>query len=101
VPFCFFSLGQIVNWLILVQILSQFVWQCAGVLLLRRYRRDIPQPFIMWLYPLPAVAALTLWAYVFVSAPASGQLFAACFVAAGVAAYFGFAKRRGVGVLSG
>ena len=62
-PFCFFSLGQIVSWLILVQIVSQFIWQCAGVLLLRRYRRDILQPFVMWLFPPPAFVALS--AYVF------------------------------------
>jgi len=92
VPFCFFSLGQIVNWLILVQIVSQFIWQCAGVMLLRRYRRDVPQPFVMWLYPAPALAALALWLYVFVSAPVSGILFALGFVAAGVAAYLMFVR---------
>ena len=90
IPFCFFTLGQIVNWLILVQIVSQFIWQCAGVILLRRYRQDVPQPFRMWLYPIPAIVALILWAYVFVSAPASGMLFALGFVAAGVIAYFIF-----------
>lgn len=90
VPFCFFSLGQIVSWLILVQIVSQFVWQCAGVILLRRYRRDIPQPFVMWLYPVPALVALTLWSYVFLSAPPSGMLFAIGFVATGVVAYAAF-----------
>jgi amino acid transporter len=94
VPFCFFPLGQIVSWLILVQIVSQFIWQCAGVVLLRRYRPDVPQPFIMWLYPLPAIVALALWMYVFVSAPASGQLFAAAFVATGVLAYFAFTRRH-------
>ena len=52
-PFCFFSLGQLVSWLIQVQILLQFVWQCAAVILLRRYRPDIAKPFRMWLYPLP------------------------------------------------
>ena len=36
IPFCFFTLGQLVNWLLLVQILLQFIWQCAGVILLRR-----------------------------------------------------------------
>ena len=89
-PFCFFSLGQIVNWLILVQIVSQFIWQCAGVILLRRYRKDLPQPFRMWLYPIPAIVALVLWLYVFVSAPASGIIFALGFVAAGIVAYFIF-----------
>jgi amino acid transporter len=93
IPFCFFSLGQIVSWLILVQIVSQFIWQCAGVILLRRFRRDIPQPFVMWLYPVPALVALALWAYVFASAPAGGKLFAIGFVAAGVAAFFVFERR--------
>jgi amino acid transporter len=92
VPFCFFSLGQIVSWLILVQIVSQFVWQCAAVMLLRRYRRDIPQPFVMWLYPVPALVAAALWIYVFVSAPASGQLFAIAFVALGAIGYTVFAR---------
>jgi amino acid transporter len=90
IPFCFFSLGQIVGWLILVQIVSQFIWQCAGVILLHRYRKDVPQPFRMWLYPIPAIVALVLWTYVFVSAPASGVLFALGFVGAGVIAYFIF-----------
>jgi amino acid transporter len=93
-PFCFFSLGQIVNWLILVQIVSQFIWQCAGVILLQRYRPDVPQPFRMWLYPVPALVALALWAYVFLSAPLTGILFAAGFLAIGVVAYFAFARAR-------
>jgi amino acid transporter len=93
IPFCFFSLGELVNWLILVQIVSQFIWQCAGVILLRRYRRDVPQPFVMWLYPLPALVALALWLYVFVSAPLSGMLFAIGFVVLGVLAYFLFDYR--------
>src|SRR5262245_25879161 len=92
IPFCFFSLGQLVNWLILVQIVSQFIWQCAGVILLRRYRPDVPQPFTMWLYPVPALVALVLWAYVFASAPPSGMLFTLAFVVAGVVAYFVFAR---------
>src|SRR5258708_24642645 len=47
IPFCFFSLGQLVNWVVLVAIATQFIWQCAGVILLRRYRRDVRTPFRM------------------------------------------------------
>ncbi len=94
VPFCFLSLGVIIDWLVLVQIATQVVWQCAGVILLRRYRRDIPQPFVMWLYPLPAIVALLLWSYVFVSAPVGGMLFAFGVVAAGTAAYFAFERNQ-------
>jgi len=92
IPFCFFSLGDLVNWLILVQIVSQFIWQCAGVILLRRYRTDIAQPFRMWLYPLPALVALALWIYVFVSAPRGGMLFALGFVTVAVVAYWLFER---------
>jgi amino acid transporter len=90
IPFCFFSLGQLVTWLIQVQILMQFVWQCAAVILLRRYRPDIVKPFRMWLYPLPALISLAMWIYIFVSAPTAGVLFSVAFFAAAVAAYFLF-----------
>jgi amino acid transporter len=94
IPFCFLTLGQIVNWLILVQILVQFIWQCAGVILLRRYRHDIAQPFTMWLYPLPAVVSLALWLYIFCTGPIAGIVFSFGFLAAAVAAYFVFVGRQ-------
>jgi len=93
IPFCFFSLGQLVNWLIQVQILLQFVWQCAAVMLLRRYRPDIAKPFKMWLYPLPALVSLAMWLYIFVSAPTAGIVFSVAFFAVAVAAYFIFEKK--------
>ncbi len=92
-PFCFFSLGQLVGWLIQVQILLQFVWQCAAVMLLRRYRPDIPKPFRMWLYPLPALISLGMWLYIFVSSPLPGIVFSIAFLAVAVAAYFIFRQR--------
>jgi amino acid transporter len=97
IPFCFFTLGQLVNWLILIQILVQFVWQCAAVILLRRYRKDIPQPFTMWLYPAPAIVAMVMWIYVFVSSPGEGQLFAAGFFAAAIVSFFIFDRSRAPG----
>ena len=92
-PFCFFSLGQLVSWLIQVQILLQFVWQCAAVILLRRWRPDIPKPFRMWLYPLPALVSLAMWLYIFAASPLPGILFSIAFLAAAVAAYFIFQRR--------
>jgi len=92
IPFCFFTLGQLVSWLILVQILVQFVWQCAGVILLRRYRPDIVKPFRMWLYPLPAIVSLAMWIYIFVTAPVAGILFSVAFLATAIGAYTAFAR---------
>jgi len=91
-PFCFFTLGQLVEWLVQVQILLQFVWQCAAVILLRRYRPDVAKPFRMWLYPLPALVSLAMWIYIFLSAPLAGIVFSAAFLAAAVAAYALFTR---------
>ncbi len=93
-PFCFFSLGQLVSWLIQVQILLQFVWQCAAVILLRRYRPDVAKPFRMWLYPLPALISLAMWIYIFLSAPLAGIVFSVAFLAVAVGAFALFEKRR-------
>lgn len=94
IPFCFFSLGQLVNWLMQVQILLRFAWQCVAVLLLARYRRDIPQPFRMWLYPLPALLSLALWIALFFTGPPSGIWFSLGFLALGLAAYALFRRTR-------
>ena len=94
IPFCFFTLGQLVSWLIQVQVLLRFIWQCAAVVLLRRYRPDIPQPFTMWLYPWPAVLSGALWLFIFFTGPREGIVFSFAFLLAGVVAYWLFAKRK-------
>ena len=80
-PFCFFTLGQLVSWLMQVQILLRFVWQCGAVILLHAYRKDIAQPFRMWRYPVPAVVSLILWLYLFVTGPREGIAFSFAFLA--------------------
>jgi amino acid transporter len=93
IPFCFFSLGQLVSWLIQVQVLLRFIWQCAAVVLLRRYRPDIPQPFTMWLYPWPAILSGALWLFIFFTGPWEGIVFSFAFLAAGILAYVVFRRR--------
>ena len=61
--------------MIQVQILLRFIWQCAAVILLRRYRPDIPQPFTMWLYPWPAILSGALWLFIFFTGPWEGIVF--------------------------
>jgi APA family basic amino acid/polyamine antiporter len=92
IPFCFFSFGQLASWLIQVQILLRFVWQCVAVILLRRYRPDIPQPFTMWLYPWPAILSLVMWLYIFVTGPREGILFSFAFLALTLVAYAIFSR---------
>lgn len=94
IPFCFFTLGQLVNWLIQVQILLRFIWQCAAVILLRRYRPDIPQPFTMWLYPWPAILSGALWVFIFFTGPVEGMIFSVLTLLAGIASYWSFIQRK-------
>ena len=53
-----FSLGTVIDALLTTRILVQFIGQVVAVMLLRRVQPDMPRPFRMWLYPLPALVAL-------------------------------------------
>jgi amino acid transporter len=61
----FFSLGTVIDALIVTRILVQFMGQIFGLILLRRQAPEMPRPYRMWLYPLPAVIAMLGWIFVF------------------------------------
>src|SRR5687767_4116345 len=61
----FFSLGTVIDALIVTRILVQFMGQAFGLMLLRRHAPDMPRPYRMWLYPVPALVALLGWIFVF------------------------------------
>jgi amino acid transporter len=61
----FFSLGTVIDALIVTRILVQFIGQVAGVMVLRKNAPDMPRPYRMWLYPVPALIALLGWIFVF------------------------------------
>lgn len=54
---CLFSLADVIAALVVIRILLQFLVQAIGVIVLRVKRPDMPRPFRMWLYPLPALLA--------------------------------------------
>src|SRR3954463_16299048 len=60
-----FSLGTVIDALIVTRILVQFMGQVVGLILLRRQAPDMPRPYRMWLYPVPALVALVGWIFVF------------------------------------
>ena len=62
--FCCFSLADVIAALVVVRILLQFLIQAIGLIVLRVRRPDLPRPFRMWLYPLPALAACVGFIYV-------------------------------------
>src|SRR5882762_8287544 len=55
--FCFLRLKDAIAALVVIRILLQFLVQAIGVIVLRIRRPEMPRPFRMWLYPLPALGA--------------------------------------------
>src|SRR6478609_9082696 len=66
----FFSLGTVVDALIVTRTLVQSMGQVFGLSLLRLRAPEMPRPYRMWLYPVPAVVALLGWVFVFATTQA-------------------------------
>ena len=69
--FCFFPLADVIAALVVIRILLQFLLQAVGIIVLRIRRPEMPRPFRMWLYPLPALLAIVGFAYIVVKRPDS------------------------------
>jgi len=46
--------------MLITRIAVQFIGQIGALVWLRRHRAELRRPFRMWLYPLPALVALTI-----------------------------------------
>jgi amino acid transporter len=55
--FCFLRLKDAIAALVVIRIIVQFLVQAVGLIVLRIRRPEMPRPFRMWLYPLPALLA--------------------------------------------
>lgn len=89
------NLDVLINALIVIQVLIQFMAQIYAVTLIRRKRQDIARPFQMPLYPLPSIVAFLGWLYILI---ASGVLYILAGVAllvVGIGAYL--LRARGTG----
>jgi APA family basic amino acid/polyamine antiporter len=63
---CFLRLADIIAALVVIRIMIQFLFQTVGVIVLRVRRPDLPRPFRMWLYPVPALLATMGFLFVLV-----------------------------------
>jgi amino acid transporter len=63
---CFLRLADIIAALVVIRIMIQFLFQTVGVIVLRVRRPDLPRPFRMWLYPVPALLATIGFLFVLV-----------------------------------
>jgi APA family basic amino acid/polyamine antiporter len=88
----FLPFGTVLDSLVALRILVQFIAQIVGLMLLRRHRPELVRPYKVWLYPLPLLLALAGWLFVFVTLPKVVMAVALGALALGVAGYFGWAK---------
>jgi basic amino acid/polyamine antiporter, APA family len=65
--FCFLSLADVIAGLVVIRITLQFLVQAIGLIVLRIRHPDLPRPFRMWLYPLPALMASVGFLFVLIS----------------------------------
>ena len=86
--FCFVSIEIVVSAAVSVRILVQFVGQIVALHILRTRRPDVPLPFRMWLYPLPALVALVGWLFMWATSGRMVLLSGAVVLVSGVAVYF-------------
>jgi APA family basic amino acid/polyamine antiporter len=56
--FCFLRLRDAIAALVVIRLVLQFLVQAVGLIVLRAQQPDLPRPFRMWLYPLPALVAI-------------------------------------------
>jgi amino acid transporter len=64
IVFCLLRLADVIAALVVIRILLQFIVQALGVMVLRHRQPDLPRPFRMWLYPLPALMAIVGFVYI-------------------------------------
>ena len=83
----FVSLGVVIDALIATRILVQFIGQIGGLVRLRRTQPDLPRPYRMWLYPVPAIVALFGWAFIFATTGLAVILFGLGALALGVVCF--------------
>jgi APA family basic amino acid/polyamine antiporter len=89
----FFSLGVVIDALIVTRILVQFMGQVVAVILLRRTAPDMPRPYRMWLYPVPALVALLGWIFVFATTDVRVILFGIGVLALGCVAFLVWSRQ--------
>jgi amino acid transporter len=67
--FCFLRLKDAIAALVVIRIIVQFLVQAVGLIVLRIRRPEMPRPFRMWLYPLPALLASAGFLFILFSRP--------------------------------
>ena len=90
----FLSLQAVIDALVTMRILVQFIGQIGAVMLLRRLKPEARRPFKMWLYPLPALVALLGWIFLFVTSGGQQMAYSVLAMVLGIGAFLIWSKQR-------
>jgi basic amino acid/polyamine antiporter, APA family len=95
--FCFLRLADVIAALVVIRLLLQFIVQAIGVIVLRVRRPDLPRPFRMWLYPMPALLAIVGFTFILLARKnfLREVRYAVAILVVGLAIYLVRAWRRG------
>lgn len=86
--FCWIPLRHVLQAILSIRAVIPFMAQIAGAVILRIREPRRPRPFRMWLYPLPAIVALGLWAFIVIS-PEKGLKVGGLYVIAAGLLFYG------------
>lgn len=84
---CFFDLSTIINALMALIIVVQFMGQIVALTVLRKRRPDLKRPYKQWLYPIPSIIAFIGWGYVFYSSGWSAITLAVVWTVIGIGVF--------------
>ncbi|WP_301922582.1 APC family permease [Ferruginibacter sp.] len=87
-----FKMKHIIDGILAMRIMVQFIGQAAGVVLLRKRNGTENLPFKMPLYPLPVVLAIAMWLFIFYATGFTIILFFLLVFGSGFVVYFLMAK---------
>lgn len=94
-----FRIEHVISAILAMRILVQFIGQAIGLMLLRTRKPTSFFPYKMPLYPLPAILAIILWGFIFVSTGFWFMLGGIIVIGSGVVAFFAI-KIKNTGNLS-
>jgi amino acid transporter len=90
---CLMTLDVVINALIVIQVVIQFMAQIVAVTLIRRNRPDIVRPYRMALYPVTSVIAFLGWLYILIASGLPYILAGIALLVFGIAVYLVRARR--------
>ncbi|MBL7744443.1 MAG: APC family permease [Chitinophagaceae bacterium] len=86
------KLKDVIDSILAMRIVVQFMAQAIGVVLLRRKMGSSGLPFRMWMYPIPVILSLIIWAYLLYNNPFA--LYGGLIAIIGVAVFFAIRRSR-------